>query len=190
MNRIDIKRQARRQLSSSYWQVMYFVYIPSIIVAFAGITVVGTVLAAPFLIGSAYGLWQLYNEQRVNNNDIGIGYQAPHTLRNLIQLLLTGVFIFLWSLLLVIPGIIKAYSYAMVPYLLADPTISEEDAITLSRRMMDGHKWSLFVLQLSFIGWAILGLLTINILNIFYTVPYQQMATAGFYQELKRQYYA
>lgn len=183
--RQDIKRQARKQLSANYWRVMYFTFIPAIIIGLVGFTVIGTVLAAPFLVGSAYGLWQYYNERSASNNDIAIGYRAPNAIRNIIQLLLTGVFIFLWSLLLVVPGIIKSYSYAMVPYLLADPDVTDDDVITRSRQMMDGHKWELFVFQLSFLGWIILGTLTLNILNFFYTIPYLQLATAGFYQELK-----
>jgi uncharacterized membrane protein len=73
----------------------------------------------------------------------------------------------------------------MVPYLLADPNVDIEDAITRSRQLMDGKKMDLFVLQLSFIGWFILGLITLNILNVLYTIPYLQLSTAGFYQQLK-----
>jgi uncharacterized membrane protein len=116
---------------------------------------------------------------------LAIGYRQPHVVRNFIQLLLMTVFILLWSLLLLIPGIVKAYSYSMVPYLLADPNVDIEDAITRSRQLMDGKKMDLFVLQLSFIGWFILGLITLNILNVLYTIPYLQLSTAGFYQQLK-----
>ena len=184
MNRIDIKQNARKQLSANYWTVMYFTFIPTIVIGIVSFTFVGAVLAAPLLIGSAYGLWQIYNHRETTTNDLAIGYQQPHLVRNLIQLLLVNVFIFLWSLLLVVPGIIKAYSYAMVPYILADPNVDVEDAITRSRQMMDGKKMDLFVLHLSFIWWFILGVITINILNVFYTIPYLQLSTAGFYQEL------
>ena len=184
MNRIDIKQNARKQLSANYWSVMYFTFIPSIIIGIAGVTFIGSVIAAPLLIGSAYGLWQIYNHRPASTNDLAVGYQQPHLVRNFIQLLLVTVFIVLWSLLLIVPGIIKAYSYAMVPYLLADPNVDVEDAITRSRQMMDGRKMDLFVLHLSFIWWFILGVFTINILNAFYTIPYLQLSTAGFYQEL------
>jgi uncharacterized membrane protein len=186
MNRIDIKQNARKQLSANYWSVMYFTFLPSIIIGIAGVTYIGSILAAPLLIGSAYGLWQIYNHRPAVTNDLAIGYRQPHVVRNFIQLLLMTVFIVLWSLLLLIPGIVKAYSYAMVPYLLADPTVDMEDAITRSRQLMDGKKMDLFVLHLSFIGWAILGLITLNILNVFYTIPYLQLSTAGFYQELTK----
>lgn len=75
----------------------------------------------------------------------------------IIMNLLVGVFTFLWSLLFVIPGIVKSYSYAMTPFILAEhPEISENEAITRSRYMMDGNKWRLFCLMFSFIGWSLL----------------------------------
>lgn len=71
---------------------------------------------------------------------------------------LTGLYIGLWSLLLVIPGIVKSYSYAMTPFILSEnPEMSANDAITASRELMDGHKWDLFCLYLSFIGWNLLA---------------------------------
>jgi uncharacterized membrane protein len=188
MDRRRIKQQARAVLSANYWQVMFLSYIPGIIVGILGITFIGSIIGAPLIIGGMYGLWQLYNQRSTSINDIGRGYQQPYLIRNVIQLLLSYVFILLWSLLLIVPGIIKAYSYALVPFLLADPDVQEEDVITLSRRMMEGHKWQLFILQLSFIGWVILGVLTLNILNIFYTVPYSQLAVAGFYQGRKESF--
>lgn len=75
----------------------------------------------------------------------------------IIMNLLMGIFTFLWSLLLIIPGIIKSYSYAMTPFILAEhPEISENEAITRSRELMDGNKWRLFCLMFSFIGWELL----------------------------------
>ena len=188
MDRRRIKQQARAVLSANYWQVMLFTFVPGIIIGLVGVTVIGTILAAPLLIGGMYGLWQLYIGRPTSTNDLGRGYQQPYLMRNVIQLVLMFVFIVLWSLLLLVPGIIKSYSYALVPFLLADPDVQEEDVITLSRRMMDGHKWDLFILQLSFIGWVILGVLTLNILNIFYTLPYSQLAVAGFYQGRKESF--
>ena len=108
--------------------------------------------------------------------------------RNVGAMLLRGLFLFLWTLLLIVPGIIKAYSYRMVPYILADdPTISGRDAITLSRRMMDGQKWNAFVLDLSFIGWFLLSAVTLGLVGIFYTNPYVYATHAELYQTLKAQ---
>ena len=103
-------------------------------------------------------------------------------------MLLRDVFLALWSMLFVIPGIIKSYSYRMVPYILAeDPNISGKDAITLSRQMMDGQKWNTFVLDLSFIGWELLSALTLGLVGIFYVNPYRHSTSAELYQVLKNQ---
>ena len=108
--------------------------------------------------------------------------------RNVGAMLLRGLFLFLWSLLCIIPGIIKSYSYRMVPYILADdPTIGGRDAITLSRKMMDGQKWNAFLLDLSFIGWLLLSAVTLGIAGIFYTNPYMYATHAELYQTLKAQ---
>ena len=108
--------------------------------------------------------------------------------RTVLTMFLRDLFVFLWSLLFVIPGIIKAYSYRMVPYILAeDPEISGRDAITLSRQMMDGQKWNTFVLDLSFIGWDLLSALTGGLLGLFYVNPYKHATGAELYQVLKDQ---
>ena len=97
---------------------------------------------------------------------------------------LLGLFVFLWSLLLIIPGIIMSYAYSMAIYVANDnPELSAMDAIRKSRELMDGHKWDLFVLDLSFIGWIFLCLLTGGIGFIF-LAPYLEMAHVEFYREL------
>ena len=98
------------------------------------------------------------------------------------------LYIFLWSLLLWIPGIIKSYSYAMTEYILLDnPELTANEAITKSREMMDGYKWKLFVLELSFIGWRILCMIPVlgTVLNLLYVNPYVTATRAQFYEELK-----
>ncbi len=98
--------------------------------------------------------------------------------------LLTGLYIALWTMLLIIPGIIKSYSYAMAPYIMAEhPELGANECITESRRMMDGHKFDLFCLDLTFIGWEILCIFTLGIGGLF-LVPYQQATRAVFYRTL------
>ncbi len=100
--------------------------------------------------------------------------------------LLAGIKVGLWSLLFLIPGIIKYFEYAMIPYILAeDPNISSSDAFAESRRIMTGHKWDLFVLEFSFIGWAILSALTMGISGLLYSEPYRCAAIAEFYKTIK-----
>lgn len=98
--------------------------------------------------------------------------------------ILRGIYVLLWSLLLVIPGIIASYSYAMTEYILAEhPELSASEAIGMSKQMMNGNKWRLFCLQISFIGWNILCAFTLGIGNLWLT-PYKQAATAVFYREV------
>ena len=107
--------------------------------------------------------------------------------KTLILHLLHSIFLFLWTMLLVIPGIVKSYSYALVYYLQQEPeNVHKEpvDLITQSREWMCGHKWQLFCLDLSFIGWYLLGALCFGIGTLF-VVPYHQMARANFYLALR-----
>jgi uncharacterized membrane protein len=99
--------------------------------------------------------------------------------------LLMAVYIFLWTLLLIIPGIVKAYSYRMVPYILRDnPELSATEVITASRQLMDGNKWQTFVFDLSYIGWFLLGCITFGLVNVSWTSPYRQNANAALYLTL------
>lgn len=97
----------------------------------------------------------------------------------------SGLFTFLWSLLFVIPGIIKAISYSMAMYITAEnPEINGIDAVTKSKDMMEGHKAELFYLYLSFIGWGLLGAITFGIAYIW-VIPYMQTTLANFYNSIK-----
>jgi len=105
--------------------------------------------------------------------------------RTLGVVLLTAIYTFLWFLLFIIPGIIKAYSYAMTYYIALDnPDFSAEACINRSMDMMSGHKFDLFLLDLSFIGWGLLCILTLGI-GFLWLVPYIYTSRAEFYMELK-----
>jgi len=97
---------------------------------------------------------------------------------------LRNIYILLWSLLFVIPGIIASFSYAMTDYILAEnPAMSASEAISRSKEMMEGNRFRLFCLEFSFIGWSILCAFTLGIGNLWLT-PYRQAATAAFYREV------
>lgn len=97
---------------------------------------------------------------------------------------LQGLYILLWSLLLIIPGIIASFSYAMTEFILAEhPELTASEAIARSKEMMEGNRWRLFCLQFSFIGWQILCIFTLGIGNLWLN-PYMQTATAAFYREI------
>lgn len=110
---------------------------------------------------------------------------AEDYLHKVLGMFLMDLFVFLWTLLLIIPGIIKSLAYAMTPFILAEnPEIAAYDAIKLSEKMMMGHKWDLFVLCLSFIGWFILACLTFGI-GFLWLTPYVQLSLCEFYEDLK-----
>lgn len=98
---------------------------------------------------------------------------------------LKSLFIGLWSLLFVIPGVIKAYEYRMVPYLLAEhPEMSSGEIFARSKEMMQGNKWDTFVLDISFVGWVLLSGITLGILYIFWVGPYIAATDAALYHRI------
>ena len=111
---------------------------------------------------------------------------SSNYLNVVITMLLRDIYVILWGLLFVIPGIVKSYSYRLVPYIIAEnPSMDQREAFRLSREMMNGEKWNAFVLDLSFIGWMFLGALTLGILDIFYVCPYKDCTDAELYITLK-----
>lgn len=106
--------------------------------------------------------------------------------RTFLTLFLSDLYVFLWCLLLIIPGIMRAYSYRLVPYILSDdPELSPKEVLRKSKEMMHGQRWKAFVLDLSFLGWEILGALTLGLVDLFWTKPYEQNADAALYLRLR-----
>ena len=123
-------------------------------------------------------------DSRPSLKDAFSGFKVNYG-RNIGTLLLVGIKSVLWTLLFIIPGIIKSYEYSIIPYILADdPEISSKDAFKKAKQMMKGNKWRLFKLEFSFIGWFLLCVLTLGI-GTFFLIPYVNAATAEFYVELK-----
>lgn len=142
----------------------------------------------PLNAGATYAYSQLYmqSDGRVAENTLNS--LTVNYLKVVWAMFLYSLYVFLWSLLLFVPGIIKAYSYALTPYILRDnPELSANEAIDLSRAMMRGHKLDLFCLHLSFIGWSILCIFTCGI-GMLWLMPYMLTAQAAFYQDVRNEY--
>ena len=152
----------------------------------------GSILGlAQFLIGGAIELGFatfLLRQHRREELDFQDLFSQFHRFgQGFAQKFLRILYITLWSLLFVIPGIVKSYAYAMTPFIMAEnPKMSANDAITASRELMDGHKGDLFILDLSFIGWGILAAVTCNIGHLALN-PYRNAAYAAFYKDLTTQ---
>lgn len=122
-----------------------------------------------------------------NKRCLRFGFQDGNYKGITTTMLVKNIYIFLWTLLLIIPGIIKSYAYSMVPYILADnPNIGVNKAIALSNEMTRGHKADMFVLDLSFIGWYILGMIPFG-LGIFFVNPYFNATNAELYLVLRKE---
>ena len=156
----------------------------------SAIVLAGLVMAVVyFLLGSVVGLgYNRFNLELVDRRkepELGslFGYFS-HWKTAAAARFLETVYILLWTLLFIIPGIIAGYSYAMTGYILSEhPELTAGEAISRSKDMMEGNRWRLFCLQWSFIGWDILCLFTLGIGNLWLS-PYKQAATAAFYREI------
>lgn len=104
-------------------------------------------------------------------------------------LFFVDLYTFLWGLLFIVPGIVKSYQYRLVPYIIAEnPSVSTNDALKLSCNMMNGNKGAAFLYDLSFIGWALLTVLSFGIVGVFYYYPYKTSSDAVLYETVKRAY--
>lgn len=119
-----------------------------------------------------------------------IAYAFDHSYMNVVKtMFFKDLYVFLWTLLFVIPGVYKKYQYRMVPYIMAEhPEMNYKEALELSKNMMDGEKWHAFVLDLSFVLWHVLGIITCGILEVFYIAPYQNLTNAELYRTICMQH--
>ena len=188
MTNSEIRAQARQNMKGNWglgigaW-LIYAVILGGVsMIPYIGW--IGTVILTGPL---ACGLYCIYlrfaRAHQTQISDLFSGFQ--YFGNSFLAGLLVNLFTFLWSLLFIIPGIVKNYAYSMTYYILCDdPTMDGNTAITKSREMMDGHKMDLFMLQLSFIGWILLGIVTCGIAMI-YVVPYMLEAETIFYNNLR-----
>lgn len=143
-------------------------------------------VAAPFEVSGMQYFKQAAHDD-VNMNYLVYSFQKGRYLAIVKGMLWKNVLTFLWFLLLIIPGIVKSYAYSMVPFILADnPGIGTKRAVELSNQMMIGNKWKMFVLDLSFLGWYILGTLALGI-GILFVLPYDHSTKAELYKVLRLQ---
>ena len=162
-------------------------------ISLGGLGLVGLVLGLLVFNPLIVGCYRFFLKNSWNNaelNELGAGFKDNWG-NVILVMFLKNLFIALWTLLFIVPGIIKMYSYRLVPYILKEhPELTGTQAITLSRKMMNGHKADAFVLDLSFLGWILLSALTCGILHIFYVGPYIQATDAELYKAVANAYAA
>ena len=158
--------------------------------SFSNISNILSLLALPLSWGLTVSLLRNHREESVDLENLFDGFRGGRYTRVFCALFLVNLFTFLWALLLIIPGIMKAFSYALTPYIIMDePELTARQAITRSCEIMQGRRWKLFCLYLSFIGWGILSLLTFGI-GILWLVPYMNASIAAFYEDARAEYEA
>lgn len=191
----EIKRNARAQFQHNAWAKFALIYagiwivmaIVSSLIAFVPLLNILLSLAVTGLV--SYGSVDVLRKIRRGEDFTIADFFPTNELGSVMALtFVKDIYLFLWSLLFVIPGIIKGYSYSQVYYIANEnPGMSVDEIITESREMMDGHKWELFILQVSFIGWGILAALTFGLVGL-YILPLYSMSLYLFHEYVKKGY--
>lgn len=184
MNSQHIRARARDAISGRWNSLALIFFVYTVLVGALSFTGVGAlIISGPVSVAFAAISLKAVRGEYFELKNLFDGFY--NFLNTFLLGLVNSVFIALWSLLFVIPGIIKALSYSMSYYIMAEnPEMSGEDARRESIMMMNGNKMRLFKLHFSFIGWYLLSMITLGIL-LFWVVPYVQAATAVFYEEIK-----
>ena len=189
IDRAELKAQARQMMGGNMGMLIVCMVI---VAALAGVCsaipyigpVLGICVLGPLSLGEAYIYLNLTRGYEPDVNVLFSGFQRFTD--TLVLTILMRIFIFLWSLLLFVPGVIKAISYSQAYYILAEhPEMSGKEALDASIEMMDGHKMDYFVLLLSFIPWLLLCTITCG-LAVLYVYPYMDATLVNFYQTIKQ----
>jgi uncharacterized membrane protein len=187
----ELKSSAKAQISGkigilfAMFLIMFGVSIASSFVPVLG-SIANFLVGAAFTLGGAWVFLRIAKGEEVSVGNIFYGFEDLWAAIK--AQFFMGLFVSLWLLLLIIPGIVKTYAYSMTFFILAEnkgmPVL---EAITLSRKMMNGHKMDLFLLFLSFIGWFILVVITFGIAGVW-VYPYFYATLTNFYLSVKEDY--
>ncbi len=185
IDRIEIKNLAKESLKGNWGIAIGSFLLYSILFSALSSTGIGGFIVGFLVAGYISVYMSLIRTKTAKLEMLFSG--CKNFVTNFLAYFLVQIFTVLWSLLFIIPGIVKSISYSQTMYILNDhPEMSATEAITESRKMMNGHKMEYFVLMLSFFGWAILSMLTFGIL-LLYVSPYMQATFAAYYEKLKEQ---
>lgn len=197
MTRADLKAAAKEKLRGNWgWGALVTLIIGVIcfLLSIFCVTIIVSFISAFIGLGLLSATYDLINDKKTDNVFMAAFSQFTGQRAGRIfgTWLLSFVFQFLWSLLFVIPGWIKAFSYSQAIYIAQDAAdagkvMTSTEAITLSRKVMDGHKWELFVLNLSFLGWVILSIFTLGI-GLLWLQPYVQTTLAEYHKYVMDEY--
>jgi len=183
----ELREDAREQLAGNWGQAVLTFLVYSVIDgAAAALGGIGNLLVGgPMELGLATYFLALKRERRAQTEDVFRGFRNFESA--IVLYIVRTIYVVLWTILFIIPGIVAMLRYSMAPYILHDdPGISGMEALRRSKEMTDGYKGRLFWLYLSFIGWAILCIFTLGI-GYLWLVPYIKLTEANFYEDLKEE---
>lgn len=200
MNRIEMKERAKemaRENFKEFWKGYLIVFVISFLCSFAidilfekgsmmynCLTLIASFFTSTLSVGFYLYILKIVRSGDYTKEDIFkfVGNILPIAAISILMM----IFVFLWSILLIIPGIIVALSYSMVFYIYAEnQEYTPMEYLSQSKEMMKGYKWDYFVFVLSFLGWIILGILTLGI-GLIWVIPYVSFAETIYYDELKK----
>lgn len=190
----EIRKRAREVLGSGLFTAGWLYPVLIILIVGAISAALSTTFVGPILVTgilsvatAGYFIARVRGNAQATELSFAVESGKRNFVNSIIVSLLVSVFVAIGSFLFIIPGILFAYSFSMVYYVMNDrPELSPMEALRESHRLMKGHRWQLFCLMLSFIGWAILGALCFGIGSLWATA-YLETATAVFYDELVNQ---
>lgn len=180
----DLKARARAQLNGRYGMLLGVTFIYSLVLGLLTSTAVGALLlAGPLMFGLYWCIAAFVRGNNVGVEKLFCGFNDFS--RTMVLGLMYQIYIILWSLLFIIPGIIKSLEYSMAFFIMVDhPEMDWKQCLNESRRLTNGYKGDLFLLQLSFIGWYLLCFLTCGI-GVFFLMPYIYATMGNAYEQLK-----
>lgn len=184
----ELMTKARAQLAGKWGIAVGVTFIYCIILLVLNIIpfigwLAAVIVSGPLVLGFTIFFLSLARGREVQIGTLFEGFSSFTDA--LLTYIIMVVFIFLWMLLLIVPGIIKSFSYAMTFFIMADDrSVNGTAAITKSKEMMQGHRWKLFCLWCRFIGWALLCLLTLGI-GFLWLAPYASTSMANFYEDVR-----
>ena len=211
--REELKTKAKAAFKGNYWNCVGATFVITALIALAGgfvtyfsnvkdaqssmdaksfiaiaiVAVLEVLVINPIAAGLNYYFLKNSKGEKATIGDAFYFYKEGRFSNAVGVLFLKNLFLSLWTLLLIVPGVIKYYEYKMIDYVLAEnPEMSWKEIFAKSKEMMNGQKMNTFVLELSFFGWALLAVVTFGILEIFYVEPYMYATEAELYLALKK----
>jgi uncharacterized membrane protein len=161
-----------------------FLFLGIVLSLFLAMIMLNVFIQNPLYVGTTR-FFIINSEKHADFSELGFSFGKHY--KNIVKtMFFMSLKIFLWTLLFIIPGIIKAYEYRMVPFILAErPDLDTKEVLKLGSRMMEYEKFNVFILDLSFIGWGLLSAITFGIVGVFFVSPYIEQTYAALYNTLK-----